>query len=150
VTLVRDQISNWMAPRSTRPRRGCSCTGAAGLRPRRGERLLLPSVPPLFADVLARQSPAQLLLPAQKWARAVPGTGGGVWLDARGVARCSHGHARSTLERGCACGCSASGLRKRRLQTEQRRSRAAAVPLAALAASALTSAGGGAGGGCAG
>ena len=76
-------------------------------------------------------------MPARRWARAVPGTGGRVWIDAQGVACCSHGHARSTLERGAACGCSAGGLRKRRHHAVQRRSRAPVVPLAALAASAL-------------
>ena len=107
--------------------------------PEPAKTLTLPSAPPQYADALARQAPEQLLMPARRWARAVPGTGGRVWLDAQGVACCSHGHARSTLERGAACGCSAGGLRKRRHHAVQRRSRAPVVPLAALAASALAS-----------
>ena len=142
IALSSVQIHNSLAPRSTRTRRCCCCENARGLHLRRGERLLLPSAPPLYADVLARQAPAVLLVPTQRWACEVPGSQGRVWLDARGVARCRHGHSRAAVERQRSrggCGCTPAGLRVKRQNTARRRSRAAGVPLSALAASVLLS-----------
>ena len=144
LSLAPWQIHNSTAPRSTRCERCCVCTNAKGLHVSRGERLALPSAPPLYADVLARQTPAVLLQPGLVWGHEVPGTRGLVWLDEGGVARCRHGSSRPTLERrrvrgGGGCACSPAGLRMKRTHTARRRSRGAAVPLSALAASALLS-----------
>ena len=123
------QIYSWTAHRNPRPRR-CACSSAAGLTRRHASPP--PWSPPLFFAALATQTQRVRLEPAGVEALELPGTGGAVWIDANGVARCRHGFSRSALERGRArasdgsiwrCACSARGMRRRPLHTAARRRR---------------------------
>ena len=121
------QIHAWTARRNPRARR-CACSSAAGLTRRHASPP--PWSPPLFFAALATQTQRVRLEPAGVEALELPGTGGAVWIDANGVARCRHGFSRSALERGQAraadgrmwrCSCSTRGMRRRSLHTAARR-----------------------------
>ena len=123
------QIYSWTAHRNPRPRR-CACSSAAGLTRRHASPP--PWSPPLYFAALATQTPRVRLEPAGVEALELPGTGGALWIDVNGVARCRHGFSRSALERGRAraadgsiwrCSCSTRGMRRRGLHNESRRRR---------------------------